>query len=104
METLQTEQPLPTGNGQLATTSLSQKDAVYQFALDAVRATGAIVTAGTPLRNYITKEVRKTIRLRLFDGVKSGQIKLSKTYDDSKLKKYCSSLINNWLKKDSRFN
>lgn len=79
-----------------------QKDAVYKFATEALCDT--VKTEGQPLRSFVTKEVRKSIRLKLFDGIKSGSIKLSRTMDDSKLKKYCSSLINNWLKKDPRFN
>lgn len=81
-------------------TTLSQKDAVYSFALEALSAKPA---EGQSLRSLITKEIRKAIRLRLFQGVKSGEIKLARGMDDSKLKKYCSSLINNWLKKDPRF-
>lgn len=79
-----------------------QKDAVYQFAVEALA--GATRAEGQALRALVTKEVRKAIRVRLFEGVKSGSIKLSRSMDDSKLKKYCSSLINNWLKKDPRFN
>ncbi len=80
----------------------SQKDAVFQFASAALGDVKA--PEGQALRSLVTKEVRKAIRLRLFEGVKTGSIKLSRTMDDSKLKKYCSSLINNWLKKDPRFN
>lgn len=79
-----------------------QKDAVYQFAIEALA--GATPAEGQALRSLVTKEVRKSIRLKLFEGVKSGSIKLARSMDDSKLKKYCSSLINNWLKKDPRFN
>lgn len=81
---------------------LSQKDAVYNFVTEALA--GAERPEGSKLRDLVTKEVRKTVRPRLFAAVRSGEIKLSKTYDDSKLKKYCSGLINNWLKKDPRFN
>lgn len=83
------------------TETTSQKDAVYTFALEVLTDKPA---EGQALRTLVTKEVRKAIRGRLFQGVKSGQIKLARTMDDSKLKKYCSNLINNWLKKDSRFN
>lgn len=84
-----------------AVATTSQKDAVYKFALEALAAKPA---EGQSLRSLVTKEVRKAIRVRLFQGVKSGEIKLARAMDDSKLKKYCSSLINNWLKKDPRFN
>lgn len=81
---------------------LSQKDAVYKYVTEAL---GAVqLSEGQKLKDLVTKEVRKTVRQRLGSGIKSGEIKLSKQFDDSKLKKYCSGLINNWLKKDSRFN
>jgi hypothetical protein len=80
---------------------LSQKDAVYTFVTAVV---GQPQEGGAKLKELVTKEVRKTVRQRLFAAVKSGDVKLSKQYDDSKLKKYCSGLINNWLKKDPRFN
>ncbi len=85
-----------------AAPKLSQKDAVYNFVTEALA--GVARAEGTKLKDLVTKEVRKTVRPRLFAAVRSGQIKLSKEYDDSKLKKYCSGLINNWLKKDPRFN
>jgi hypothetical protein len=83
-------------------TTISQKDAVLNFALEATN--NGRREEGASLRSIVTKEVRKAIRQRLFAGVKDGSIKLSRSMDDSKLKKYCSSLINNWLKKDPRFN
>lgn len=82
---------------------LSQKDAVYNFVTEAL-GQNAQLEDGLKLRNLVTKEVRKVVRQRLFASVRSGEIKLSKQYDDSKLKKYCSGLINNWLQKDTRFN
>lgn len=49
------------------------------------------------------KAIRKTVRQRLFASIKAGETKLSKQYDDSRLKKYCSGLFNNWVMKDPRF-
>lgn len=83
-------------------TKLSQKDAVTVFITEALK--GVTVPEGVKLKDLVTKDVRKVVRQRLFNGFKAGEIKLGKTYDDSKLKKYCSGLINNWLKKDNRFN
>lgn len=80
-----------------------QKDAVLELALKALN--GAQPAEGQPLKSLITKEVRKAIRVGLYDGIKAGTIKYSKAgKSDGQLKKYCSSLINNWLKKDPRFN
>lgn len=83
---------------------LSQKDAVHKYVTEALAELGTIREEGVKLKDLVTKELRKTVRTRLFQAIKTGEIKLSKTMDDSKLKKYCSGLINNWLKKDSRFN
>lgn len=99
METQVQEQTVQTTAG---TSKLSQKDAVYNFVTSALGSQEK--TEGQKLKELVTKEVRKVVRSRLFAAVKSGEVKLSKQYDDSKLKKYCSGLINNWLKKDPRFN
>lgn len=101
METQAQEQAAQT-TAEVTTSKLSQKDAVHTFVTEALSET--VVPAGTKLKELVTKEVRKVVRQRLFAAVKSGDVKLSKQFDDSKLKKYCSGLINNWLKKDSRFN
>lgn len=85
------------------TAKLSQKDAVYNYVVEALGQT-AQDDQSIKLRSLVTKEVRKVVRQRLFAAVRSGEIKLAKQYDDSKLKKYCSGLINNWLQKDKRFN
>lgn len=89
---------------QAVSLKLSQKDAVFNFLIEAL---GGLVNnrQGTdPLKTLVTKDIRKVVRTRLFQEIKAGNVKLSKTMDDSKLKKYCSGLINNWLKKDERFN
>lgn len=101
------EQSLPTGtetveSSQTETAKLGQNDAVYQYTVQALK--GATTPEGVALKSIVTKEVKKEVRKRLFDGFKAGQIKLKNPMDDSKLKKYCSGLINNWLKKDPRFN
>lgn len=85
-----------------AASKLSQKDAVFNFIKDALN--GTEVAEGQKLKDLVTKEVRKTVRQRLFAAVKSGEVALGKQYTDSRLKKYCSGLINNWLTKDARFN
>lgn len=80
---------------------LSQKDAVFSYILNALENKPS---EGQKLKDLITKDIRKVVRQKLFADIKSGEILISKQFDDSKLKKYCSGLINNWLKKDSRFN
>jgi hypothetical protein len=87
---------------QAETTKMSQKNAVYNFVNEALE--NVVLAEGQKLKELVTKEIRKIVRQKLFAAVKSGQVKLSKQYNDSRLKKYCSGLINNWLGKDIRFN
>jgi predicted acyltransferase (DUF342 family) len=83
---------------------VSQKDAVFNFVTEALAADGTIKGENEKLKDLVTKEVRKSVRQKLFGAIKAGEVRLAKECDDSKLKKYCSGLINNWLKKDPRFN
>ncbi len=93
VEKLQTEVP-----------KISQKDAVFTFVKDALVELGKVVAEGDKLVIYVSKDVRKIVRARLYAGFKSGQIKLKKPKEDSKLKKYCSGLIKHWMTNDTRFN
>lgn len=104
------EQTLPVGNQAVTKAEqqesthqkLSQKEAVYQYTIRALK--GKTPAEGQSLRSLVNKEVKKEVRKMLFDGLKSGQVKLKSQKEDSALKKYCSGLINNWLNKDERFN
>lgn len=105
----QTEQPVEANAETQA--KLSQKDAVFVFVVEAVEASGtlSVLEPGQErslkeIKEKVTKDVRKVVRQRLFAAVQSGEVRVSKQFTDSKLKKYCSGLINNWLKKDPRFN
>lgn len=86
------------------TSKLAQKDAVFQFIVEALTSLGKATQDLKAMADEEKKQFRKVVRKRLFESIKSGETKLSKQYDDSRLKKYCSGLINNWLKKDTRFN
>ena len=101
METAVTQAPEATQATAATSSKLSQKDAVFSFLLEALNNKPA---EGQTLKSLVTKEIRKVVRQRLYQEFKAGNVKLSKTMDDGKLKKYCSGLINNWLKKDERFN
>ncbi len=92
------EQPVET---KTEPSKLSQKDAIYNYVMSALNNKPA---EGQKLKELVDKDVRKVVRQKLFQAFKTGEIKISKQYDDSKLKKYCSGLINNWLEKDPRFN
>jgi hypothetical protein len=83
---------------------LSQKDAVFSFLIEALGGAVHNRNPGESLKTLVTKDIRKVVRQRLFQEIKAGNVKLGSPMDDSKLKKYCSGLINNWMKKDQRFN
>lgn len=106
METVTNQESAPANSAVVAAQpQTEQKDAVYALALKALGAAAANRAEGQSLKSLVTKEVRKAIRVGLYEGIKAGTIKYSKAgKSDGQLKKYCSSLINNWLKKDPRFN
>ena len=106
--TLPTEQEAVTEPQTQAPTKLSQKEAVFLYVTEALHGVTITegtppITEGTPLKTLVTKDVRKVVRTKLFDGIKSGVIKYSPSKTDAEIKKYCSGLINNWLGKDERF-
>lgn len=74
---------------------LTQKEAVIQFLNEEIEYME--VTVGMDLRDLVTKEVRAKVRAKLFNGFKSGLIKLKSDKTDQQLNKYCSGLISNWL-------
>ena len=83
---------------------LSQKEAVKQFILDAIAAKGVVREEGAPLKVLVTKDIRVTVKDRLFAGFRDGSITIASQKDDKALRKYCSGLISNWLSKDKEFN
>lgn len=82
---------------------LSQKDAVFSAFQEAVDEKGVVRAEGEPLKVLFTKDIRKSVREKLYLGIKSGTIKCKPVYEEKKLKKYCSGLISNWLSKDERY-
>lgn len=88
---------------------LSQKDAVRKFAAEAASEAG-VTAAGAALRELLqsdgpnaSKEIRAKVRAKLYAGFKDKSVAIKANKTDGDLKKYCSSLINNWLKKDNFF-
>jgi len=89
---------------------ISQKQAVYDLITKAIyderlaesKSVGGLKDVG-PLKDYINKYVRKEVRTNLFNGFRSGVISLKTPKDDKALKKYCSSVLKNWLDKDLRY-
>ncbi len=92
---------LPLGQVTKLQEPLSQKEAVYTYVIQAIGSHDLL--AGQTLKDLITKDVRKIVRTKLFNGIKTGIIKYNPSKTDSEIKKYCSGLINNWLGKDERF-
>ena len=75
---------------------MKQSDAVYQAMINVV---GEFEGACEP-----SKDKRAQVNAILFEGFRSGQIELSREYDDTQLKAYVSGLQSNWLRKDKRLN
>jgi hypothetical protein len=85
---------------------LEQREAVFKFITEALSEDGKTLAEFKILMEQDKKQLqslRKVVRQRLFTSIRSGETRLGKEYDDSRLKKYCSGLINNWVAKDPRF-
>lgn len=95
---------METQNDAQTTAKLSQKEAVFNFITEAIAAEGKTRLEGSKLRDYVTPAVRKVVRQRLFAGFRAGEIGMKKVKDDNALKRYCSGVITNFVKKDPRFN
>ncbi len=78
---------------------LEQREAVFKFVTEFI----PVKQEGQSLKSLLTKEIKKAVKVRLIGEIKAGTVACSKEMDDKKLNKYCSSLISNWLKKDSRY-
>lgn len=75
---------------------MKQSEAVRQAVINVC---GQVEGAYNP-----TDAQRENIHAILFEGFKSGTIELKSPKPDAELKRYCSSLTNNWLRKDPRLN
>lgn len=99
------EQSLPVGiNAEPKV--VSQKSAVRNAISSASASTGVSVA---DMKNKEVKSVEKRqamtlARNSILDGLKSGVIALKKEKSESELKRYASSLLSNWLKRDSELN
>jgi len=82
-----------------------QKEAVFSAAVEALNLNQEdLVKLEQPLKSMLTKTVEKQIREKLFAGFRAGTVPLKAEKTDSQLKKYCSSVLNNWKNRDPRFN
>jgi hypothetical protein len=81
---------------------MSQKEAVYSAVQEVL---GADSFEGQDLNRIVTSEQRKEMVDRLMEGFKSGVITLQTKFpSDQALRTYCTGLLSNWLRKDTRLN
>lgn len=85
----------------------SQKEVTYNAVINVLGS----VTAGTDVAAVITKDERKQVIDYIFTECKNGDVAFKDTQanadklsDDTKLRAYASSLVNNYLRKDLRLN
>jgi len=76
---------------------LNQKEAVYNAVK---KVTGKDHNEGDVLT--LTKDQKSEVRSLLVTSFENNEVELKSAQDD--IKKYVNSLLNNWLRKDKRFN
>lgn len=82
-----------------------QKDAVFSAINSVLSENGIQVNEGDNFATYLTRELRAQVTNVLVEGFNKGTISLDKTFEgDAELRTYCSGLISNWLRKDTRLN
>jgi len=80
-------------------TKLSQKDAVFNAITEVIGETRTEETT-TPLT--LTKDQKASVREILIEGFENDEIEIKNGQED--IKKYVNGLLNNWMRKDKRFN
>lgn len=83
---------------------VTQKEAVYTAITSVLAEAGVHFEEGSDVSTVLTKEHRAQVNAILFEGFKSGQIQLDKSFGDTELKAYVSGLQSNWIRKDKRLN
>jgi hypothetical protein len=90
---------------------LNQKNAVMNTIIAVLAARGINYELGgsKPVSEFLTDADKETVRNTLFSMFRKEEIELSaeaaaKYTEDSKLKGYVSSLVNNWVRKGEDFN
>lgn len=77
---------------------LSQKEAVFNAVTEVIGTTRTEEDSTLTL----TRDQKASVREILLVGFQEGSIELKSEQDD--MKKYVNGLLNNWLRKDKRFN
>lgn len=83
----------------------TQKEAVFSAVTSVLSDAGVNVGENQSASNHLTRELRSRVTHVLVEGFNNGNISLDKTFtDQASLRTYCSGLISNWLRKDTRLN
>jgi hypothetical protein len=90
--------------------SQNQREATYNAIVTVLSNSNVTFQSGSDVKSVLTSEHKKKVKEILMTGFKNGTIASTpdfistKMSSDSELSKYCSGLISNWIKKDSRLN
>jgi hypothetical protein len=88
----------------------NQREATFNAIITVLSNNNVTFQSGSDVKSVITSEHKKKVKDLLIDGFKNGNIDYTddfaktKLTSTSELSKYCSGLISNWIKKDSRLN
>lgn len=86
-------------------TRQSQKEAVFTAVSSVISENNLSVSEGQPFSEVLNRELRAQVTNILQEGFTSGSVELEKTFEsESALRTYCSGLLSNWLRKDTRLN
>lgn len=87
----------------------SQREATYNAIVSVLESNAIAFNPGDDVKNLLTSSMKKTVRSELVNGfnnntIAAGDDFMSKFGSEIELNKYCSGLISNWIKKDTRLN
>jgi len=84
---------------------VNQKEAVFAAVTNVLSQAGHNMTENEDVAPLMEgKELRAQVSQILLEGFTTGTIELKEGYDTAKLKMYTSSVLSNWLRKDTRLN
>lgn len=87
----------------------SQREATYNAIVTVLSTNNVSFTEGDDVKNVLTASMKKEVRKMLVSGFNDNTIATGDSFNnkfssDTELNKYCSGLISNWIKKDTRLN
>ena len=88
---------------------MNQKSAVYAATMSVLADQGVDFNEGMDIKPLLTKDIRKSIISVVTQGILAGEVEFSaeakaKYSDQAKVTTYVNGLVNNWHRKDTRFN